>query len=235
MSWGRVMKPNMRFSRLLLSLVGLLVVGANAASAATFTYSSYDVTNEQNISISAPNSISGGAGQIVLIGSGANVGQTILAYCLNIYTYLQGAGTYQIGPLTTAGSGSPNPALTNTQISEIGSLIVNGNALISTSHDVSAAVQLAIWEVEYGAGFTFTGLDAGAKSLASTYLTNVGAGGIWASSNYNVSLLSQTGNQNLAFVNPTPIPAALPLFAGGLGVFGLLARRRKRKAPLAIA
>ncbi len=27
----------------------------------------------------------------------------------------------------------------------------------------------------------------------------------------------------------TPLPAALPLFAGGLGVFGLLARRRKRK------
>lgn len=29
---------------------------------------------------------------------------------------------------------------------------------------------------------------------------------------------------------PTPLPAALPLFAGGLGVMGLLARRRKRKA-----
>jgi choice-of-anchor C domain-containing protein len=31
---------------------------------------------------------------------------------------------------------------------------------------------------------------------------------------------------------PTPLPAALPLFAGGLGVIGLL-RRRKRKAALA--
>ena len=31
----------------------------------------------------------------------------------------------------------------------------------------------------------------------------------------------------------TPLPAALPLFAGGLGVIGLLARRRKRKAALA--
>jgi hypothetical protein len=30
--------------------------------------------------------------------------------------------------------------------------------------------------------------------------------------------------------NPTPIPAALPLFATGLGALGLLARRRKRKA-----
>jgi hypothetical protein len=33
---------------------------------------------------------------------------------------------------------------------------------------------------------------------------------------------------------PTPIPGALPLFAGGLGVMGLLLRRRKRKAALAV-
>jgi hypothetical protein len=31
----------------------------------------------------------------------------------------------------------------------------------------------------------------------------------------------------------TPIPAALPLFASGLGALGLIARRRKRKAALA--
>src|SRR5262249_2698200 len=33
----------------------------------------------------------------------------------------------------------------------------------------------------------------------------------------------------------TPLPAALPLFAGGLGVIGLLARRRKRKIVAAAA
>jgi len=33
--------------------------------------------------------------------------------------------------------------------------------------------------------------------------------------------------------NPTPIPAALPLFATGLGAFGLLGWRRKRKAKAA--
>ncbi len=34
-------------------------------------------------------------------------------------------------------------------------------------------------------------------------------------------------------VSPTPLPAALPLFAGGLGVIGLLVRRRKRKTAAA--
>ena len=33
----------------------------------------------------------------------------------------------------------------------------------------------------------------------------------------------------------TPLPAALPMFATGLGVMGWLAKRRKRKATLAIA
>jgi hypothetical protein len=31
----------------------------------------------------------------------------------------------------------------------------------------------------------------------------------------------------------TPLPAALPLFAGGLGVLGLLTKRRERKAAAA--
>lgn len=35
-------------------------------------------------------------------------------------------------------------------------------------------------------------------------------------------------------VAPTPLPAALPLFATGLGALGLLGRRRKRKASVAI-
>jgi hypothetical protein len=39
----------------------------------------------------------------------------------------------------------------------------------------------------------------------------------------------------LAYDSTTPLPAALPLFAGGLGVMGLFARRRKRKAAIVAA
>jgi hypothetical protein len=37
------------------------------------------------------------------------------------------------------------------------------------------------------------------------------------------------------FVSPTPLPATLPLFAGGAGLIGLLTRSRKRKNSAAIA
>jgi hypothetical protein len=36
--------------------------------------------------------------------------------------------------------------------------------------------------------------------------------------------------QDLGFAAATPLPAALPLFAGGLGALGLLGWRRKRTA-----
>jgi hypothetical protein len=38
------------------------------------------------------------------------------------------------------------------------------------------------------------------------------------------------GSQDAGYYSVTPLPAALPLFATGLGVMGLLGRRRKRKA-----
>jgi hypothetical protein len=47
------------------------------------------------------------------------------------------------------------------------------------------------------------------------------------------SVLTSDGIGNASPVAATPLPAALPLFAGGIGLIGLLARRRKRKAALA--
>jgi hypothetical protein len=44
--------------------------------------------------------------------------------------------------------------------------------------------------------------------------------------NYDLNLLEQT-------LNPTPLPSAPPLFAGALGVIGLLARRRKQRGLVA--
>jgi hypothetical protein len=48
---------------------------------------------------------------------------------------------------------------------------------------------------------------------------------------FEYSNVTALPNTNLS----TPLPAALPLFAGGLGLMGMLGLRRKRKAPAALA
>ena len=213
---------NTRFWRLALPVLAMLLAGPSVTCAATFQYGSYDVVNEQNITVANPINVSGEMGQIVLHGSGPNSGQTLLAWCLDIYHYLANSGTYQINqPI-------PNNPFSAAQINQIGSLIQHGNALINTDFKVSAAVQLAIWEVIY-ANLSFTGVSATVASLAAEYKTNVGSNGAWYCPNCTFSELDGYGNQTLGFVNPVPLPGALSLFAGGLAGLGLLSWRRKRK------
>jgi hypothetical protein len=54
----------------------------------------------------------------------------------------------------------------------------------------------------------------------------------WDGTKNNYDLVSQSLEPSLA---TTPLPATLPLFAGGLGFFGYLTRRRKRTGKQALA
>jgi hypothetical protein len=56
-------------------------------------------------------------------------------------------------------------------------------------------------------------------------------------SNFEVIYTDNQGNVGFTYgaTTVTPLPAALPLFAGGLGVISLVARRRKRKNAAALA
>ena len=192
-------------------------------------------------------------GQIDLNGSApSSAGVTINAWCLDVYTTLLGNGaggagpfTYnisQLTPLTLAigfgtSDASPIGQLTATQIADIGGLIQYGNNNVSQSN-VSAATQLAIWEIEYGQYFQFTGVSTATQNQATLEISELG-GTIGLDSNVAL-LIAVTGetNQTLAYdFNPpdppnvaTPLPATLPLFATGIGGLGLLGWRRKRKA-----
>ena len=207
------------------------------AHATTFQYDSYSTINAQTINVLSPTVGYGEMGQLILNGAGPNSGQTLPAWCLDVSVYLTTSGTYTLGPLTTAGAGGSNPALTTGQISEIGSLMLNG---LSSDTNSSAATQLAIWMLEYGSEFSYSGVSSAVTALALTYESNVMPGGEWYCPNCTVTLLSSLGDQSLGYaLLPTegggtlpavPLPATLPLFATGLGALGLLGWRRKRKA-----
>ena len=203
---------------------------ARVAYATTFQYDSYSTINAQTINVLSPTVGYGEMGQLILNGAGPNSGQTLTAWCLDVSVYLTTSGTYTLGPLTTAGAGGSNPALTTGQISEIGSLMLNG---LSSDTNSSAATQLAIWMLEYGSEFNYSGVSSAVTALALTYESNVMPGGEWYCPNCTVTLLSSLGDQSLGYALPTggggTLPA-VPLPTTGLGALGLLGWRRKKKA-----
>jgi|SRR5665213_1429300 len=90
-----------------------------------------------------------------------------------------------------------------------------------------------------GLGFSVAALagyelitSIGPITASPSNLTPTFGGGVFTTADGDLQF---TGSDSLSFtadVSATPLPATLPLFASGLGVLGLLARRRKRKAAL---
>src|SRR5262245_385714 len=108
----------------------LSIGGFTDASAATITYTTYQIQYYDGISISAPNSVAALAGQIKLTGvSGASFPSTVLAWCVDIYHVLQRSSTFTVDT-----SQPPLPTLTGAQNLLIGGLMAEGNALLAGSN-----------------------------------------------------------------------------------------------------
>jgi hypothetical protein len=97
---------------------------------------------------------------------------------------------------------------------------------------LAAGSYLFNWSMEADAG---AGNNPGQTASSSADLSHTGTLLIDVlTSGASLTFLSGH-NYSSAAASATPLPAALPLFAGGLGVIGLLARRRKRKNAAAVA
>jgi hypothetical protein len=87
-------------------------------------------------------------------------------------------------------------------------------------------------------GFAYAGTNNNSSYLISLEFNGLGGassplgGGAFYNGQGGNNAFS-VGTSGGVTVGATPIPAALPLFAGGLGLMGFVARRRKRKASVA--
>jgi hypothetical protein len=207
---------------------------ATAASAGTLNCTGYGFVGD-NIQINTQESVYRGAGEIRLTTTSG----TADAWCVDVFTYRLGSGAYDVGPMTGGLAGVPS-GLTSAQIGELGALVVNGDYLVAHpggygASDVAAAIQVAIWSVEYGAAFTYNPISSAVAGLTAQYLADA-TNGAWAPYS-GIEALFVPGNQGFA-TNQTLKAAGVPesstwamLLVGFVGL-GYAARRRHTKPRL---
>jgi hypothetical protein len=222
----------------LLFATTALIALSGAAKAETFTAVDYSVTGAQAVYISPPGE-NVYAGQIHLIGNGGTFADV---WCLDINDNIVKPYTYNVTTFTSGASfpGLNNP-LSDAQVRQIAALMFLGNAT-NTGIFSDAVVQLAIWNAEYGLGFSTPFLDSTTQGLVTTALFDTEAGHIYDRGDLTLTIFSDDpavksqafGQVTVAAAVPEPATWAMMLLGFiGVGTMGL--RRRRNGAAFRIA
>jgi hypothetical protein len=220
-----------KYGRLAFAASCLLSSGTimHSADAATYTSSSAFNTATAGDTITVENYSSGTAGQLIANG-GAFDGLTYSVTGLGLF------GTVNGSIITNESNSFSGLSLGGNQSGGAQYFFGGDSVTVTFAAPVIAVgaffnvnANSGNYEVDSSAGNAVTG---SASFDTSTFVF----GGITSSTPFSsITLVSDgpVGSYNvpeIEFVTATPLPAALPLFAGGLGLFGFISGRKKRKA-----
>ena len=256
-------------ARALLGTAGIVfALSAGPALAGSISTTSVSLANgSQTVNITDTQQSVDGGGSNVIAGTiqlQTNIG-VLNTYCVDMFDYISVGNpenyTFSQSQLTagsTFRNGTATGTFTQAQVNDLTALLINAGSLASTSAVDSAALQVAVWEIEYdtaaGNGsytigqsggsdpFYMTSTGSGstsALSLAQTWLNDVTGyqnGSNWVSatwltnSNYVVDYLTASGTQNLIYLANNVASAPEPSSIGviGVGLLGLWAARRRK-------
>lgn len=252
-----------------IGAAGFALALSGAAHAVSVTTTSYSQPyGGDSLTVYYPGKTLAGGGSSVTttagliqqnLRSGNALGVSFLStYCVDLFHYTAAPTTYQVGAAGTTGfnsitSQTGSTAWTTQQLNILNALLYNGSLQTQNATN-TAAMQIAIWEIEYApiltsysssvltnssSSFYFSGIDSATMTQAVTYLNNVvGASPTWtANASYYVGELTYSTITSgvaqsliyLASVTPgnqgAPEPSTIALF--GVGLLALWAWRRK--------